>query len=137
MLTLTIIRGLPGSGKSTVARALKADLNWLPIHTLHYETDMYFTTPSGEYIFEGMKIGEAHEWCQEMVRNAIANGYNCIVSNTFTRVKEFQYCLDLAKEFNCKVQIIECRGTFGSIHGVPENVLNNMKTRWEEFSLPS
>ena len=59
MKTLTLIRGVSGSGKSTFAKTLNG---------IHLETDMYFIDPvTGEYNWDGEKIKQAHEWCQDRV----------------------------------------------------------------------
>ena len=46
MKKLIIIRGLPGSGKSTFAKSLNCT---------HFETDMYFTDSEGNYNFMPQK----------------------------------------------------------------------------------
>lgn len=60
-MKLVLIRGLPGSGKSTIARAMAA--------YEHYEADMYFEK-GGEYCYDASKIKDAHEWCQRETRSA-------------------------------------------------------------------
>ena len=51
---LFIVRGLPGSGKTTLAKSLGS---------VHFEADMYFME-GNEYKFDITKIKKAHEWCQ-------------------------------------------------------------------------
>ena len=55
---LYIVRGIPGSGKSTFAKTLGGQ---------HYEADMYFIDEEGNYKFDGTKIKDAHKWCQSFV----------------------------------------------------------------------
>ena len=128
MATLTLIRGLPGSGKSTLAQAVcngvEAGIS------IHYEADMFFEDEDGRYTFDGQQIGEAHEWCQESTRQSLANGLNVVVSNTFTTLREMQPYLDMKYD---KLQIIECKGNFGSIHDVPAAAVERMKARWEGY----
>jgi len=62
---LLLVRGLPGSGKSTYAKTLT--------DRKHIETDMYFAL-SGTYQWDGSKLGKAHQWCQDEVRKALMAG---------------------------------------------------------------
>ena len=103
-MILYLIRGLPGVGKSTLARNL---LDWKQC----FEADMFFvgvipgTTRIG-YQFDASRIKEAHQFCQCEVENAVATSSRDIaVANTFSQRWEMKpyYCL---KE-NYDVNIIE------------------------------
>jgi len=131
MRNLYLLRGLPGSGKSTLARF---------VGDAFVEADMFFLK-NGKYEFDGSKIRDAHAWCQSTVRewmqmNADTYGleYSEIaVSNTFTQEWEMESYYDLAKEFNYKVFsiIVENRHDGVNSHGVPEDKLEAMKSRFE------
>lgn len=127
--TLWIIRGLPGSGKSTLAKELCEELS-----TCHwYEADMYFES-FGQYFFDRNKIGEAHDWCQQSVVNAMhQHAPNIIVSNTFTRVWEITPYIEMARHNGYNINCITCTGNYKSIHNIPDEVYNNMKNRWEQY----
>lgn len=132
---LTLIRGLPGSGKSTLARAMTTTAQrnvktWE--NTLHFEADMFFDKDEKNYLFDATKLGEAHEWCLGEARKYLGYGCNVIVSNTFTTERELRPYLSLPFELHrdIPVNIIECHGTFGSVHGVPESSLAKMRARW-------
>lgn len=126
-MSLTIIRGLPGSGKSTLAKALRIAYGHLT--TVHFEADQFFVV-DGKYQFDGMRIGEAHAWCQTEVDNALFYKQDVIVSNTFTTHKELKPYFEMAKKYKVNVQVILCQGNFGSIHEVPEHVIHNMRQRF-------
>ena len=64
---LILIRGLPGSGKSTMARVK------YPNH-IHLEADMYFEDDKGNYNFDPKKLKEAHKWCLETTRSLLSIG---------------------------------------------------------------
>jgi len=85
-----------------------------------------------EYVYVPSQIGQAHDWCQTQARNAMKNGHRCVlVSNTFTQLWELKTYQEMAEAYNYAVQIIECHGKFGSVHGVPEAALKRMHDRWE------
>lgn len=131
MRNLYLLRGLPGSGKSTLARHIGDSF---------VEADMFFLK-NGKYEFDGSKIRDAHAWCQSTVRewmqmNADTYGleYSEIaVSNTFTQEWEMEAYYNLAKEFNYRVFsiIVENRHDGVNSHGVPEDKLEAMKSRFE------
>ena len=125
MSKLTIIRGLPGSGKSTLAKKLKAP------NDIHLEADMYFVV-DGVYTFDPTKIREAHDWCRKSAKTFLNNGFNVIVSNTFTQSWEFQGYLDDATEIGADVTIYRCENDYGNIHNVPEASLKKMRDRFED-----
>ena len=118
MNELVLIRGLPGSGKTTMARKLQG--------YTHYEADMYFQR-YGKYHYEARKLALAHQWCQRKTRNALKRGKNVVVSNTFTRLWEMQAYLEMGHP----LRIVEATGNWGNIHHIPESVIIEMRERWE------
>lgn len=125
MKNLYIVRGIPGSGKSTFAKKI-ADV--------HYEADMYFTDADGNYNFDFTKIKAAHEWCQSMVRMAMEyNTQTIAVSNTSTQAWEMEIYYQLAAEHGYQVTsvVVENRHGGENQHGVPSDKLQAMKDRFE------
>ena len=122
MKTLYIIRGLPGSGKSTYAKSLGVP---------YFEADMYFMK-NGEYVFDRNQLHRAHTWCFDTVAGHVKGNFNVAVSNTFTTVKELKPYVDLAREHGYNVSIIEVKTSYGSVHNVPEETLARMAARWQE-----
>jgi len=133
MCSLTLIRGLPGSGKSTRAKEM-VDAN--PMTTVHVEADMWFVE-DGEYKFDPTELGKAHTWCQNITKYHLLDGKNVVVANTFTMIKEMQSYIDFANSKGIKLEIITCTGDYGSIHDVPGHAIERMKDRWEDFVLVS
>jgi len=121
-----IVRGLPGSGKTTLAKKL--------VHLkYHFEADKYFINDKGEYKFEPKNIEKAHEWCLECARIVMEkNRSNIAISNTFIKYWEYKKYIQIAKENNYKVQVISCHGEWENIHGVPHGRIKRMKERWED-----
>lgn len=123
-MKLVLIRGLPGSGKSTIARSMAG--------YVHLEADMFFAQ-DGEYKFDAGKIKDAHAWCQAMTRDALSQEKDVVVSNTFTQQWEMIPYIRMATEYGIVAQIIEAKGNFMNVHGVPPEVIEKMRARWEDL----
>lgn len=129
MKTLYIVRGVPGSGKSTFAKSLGGT---------HFEADMFFMK-DGEYKFNMSKIKEAHKWCQDSVNTAMimnnTAGLNetIVVSNTFTQEWEMMPYFEMAELHEYRVFSIILENRHGGVneHNVPEDKIEQMKNRFE------
>lgn len=93
---------------------------------------MYFMK-SGTYQWSRDRVGKAHTWCQDMVRNALSAGMDVVVANTFTTRKEIQPYLDMCKQMNIPYMIVKMVAQFQSIHNVPEETMRKMAERWEDM----
>ena len=127
--SLYIIRGLPGSGKSTEAKRIEAKN---PNNFRHIEADMYFMVKD-KYNFNRSRLRQAHAWCQSKTEEYLKQGYNVVVSNTFTTVKEIAPYEDIAKRLNIELKVYQMNNDFKNIHNVPEQVLERMRSRWQDY----
>ena len=92
MKTLIILRGLPGSGNSTLVGNLKDPVICSADH---------FFKKSGEYKFNARYLGAAHGECKDKFKNAILNEEELIViDNTNTTYGEYKYYLDYGNKNN-------------------------------------
>ena len=92
---LYLIRGVPGAGKTTLAKSLGGK---------HVEADMFYINKDGVYNWKPEKVKEAHSWCQNQVGEWMVNGEEkIVVSNTFTQEWEMQWYYDWANKFDYKV----------------------------------
>lgn len=123
MKELFLLRGLPGSGKSTLAKMICSQ---------HVEADMYFMTDE-KYEFDPSALRRAHEWCQNRTEQWMKDGYNVVVSNTFTTEWEIDAYYGLALKYGYRVHSLVVENRHGGVnsHGVPSDKLEQMKNRFE------
>jgi adenylate kinase family enzyme len=130
---LFLVRGLPGSGKTSFASAIWNDYDVC-------EADKFFYNKEGNYNFDPSKLKEAHAWCKNEVETRMIDHQNneqyypeIAVSNTFTQEWEMEDYFKLAVKYGYKVVslIIENRHGGQNVHGVPEDKLQIMKNRFE------
>lgn len=137
---LLLVRGIPGAGKSTLAKKLTGGSG-----SDFFEADQYFVDKEGNYNFDANKLPQAHNRCREEVEFAMRKGHRgfsgihrpnplqtIVVSNTFTTEREMKPYYELAKIYNYRVTsiIVENRHEGQSIHNVPEEVIEKMKNRF-------
>lgn len=128
---LLIIRGLPGSGKTTLVEL------FVP---LVFSADDYFYR-NGQYVFDAEKLAEAHGACFDNVTAALLQGKEVAVANTFSRVWEFQRYIDFCNKTGIAFTVITVETTFTdeelaarNIHGVSVEVIERMRQRWENYT---
>lgn len=127
--TLVIIRGIVGSGKTTLAK--KVIEQW-SCFANHLETDFYFhDLTTQEYKFDASKLGEHHENCLRETARLMSLGGAIVVSNTFTRQWEMHKYLLLAEVFDYEVVVHTCTGNYENVHGVPAEVVERQAARLE------
>ncbi|XP_059187414.1 NEDD4-binding protein 2-like 2 [Centropristis striata] len=137
-LVLILMRGLPGSGKSTMAREL---LTTGP-SGLILSTDDYFCHRDG-YRYEPGLLGAAHEWNQNRAKDAMHDGRSpIIIDNTNGQAWEMKPYVKMALERGYKVDFCEPDTSWKfdpyelerrNKHGVPQEKIAQMMDR---FSFP-
>lgn len=120
---LRIIRGLPGSGKTTFAKTFGC---------FHVEQDMRLIQ-GDEYTWTKERIPDAVRFCRLAAKLAMLEGLDVVVSNTFTRLLEMEWYLDFARYRGYDVTVYKMTGVHDSVHNVPEAAMKIMKGRWEGF----
>jgi predicted kinase len=128
MKELVLVRGIPGSGKSTLSKLIASS-----ILDIQIEADMFFLNENNEYHFDASKLKDAHNWCRENVENYMSKAYGkIVVSNTFTQEWEMEPYFELAKKYGYRVHsiIVENRHGGENQHEVPEDKLTQMVNRF-------
>ena len=130
---LFLVRGLPGSGKTSFASAIWNDYAVC-------EADKFFYDKEGNYNFDPSKLKEAHTWCKNEVETRMIDHQNnqqyypeIAVSKTFTQEWEMEDYFKLADKYGYKVVslILENRHGSKNVHGVPDEKLQIMKDRFQ------
>lgn len=135
---LILIRGLPGSGKSTTAKTLAGNLGQV------FSTDDFFClNDEREYRFDGNKLHQAHKWNQRRSLDAMKAGIPIVViDNTNTTIRELRSYLqhiELARQLGYSVSIVEPETSWRfdikdlvelNSHGVPEAAIQRMLNRY-------
>jgi uridine kinase len=115
---IVLIRGLPGSGKTTLAKQMTSHM--------HVEADMFFEKDGG-YQYDPKQVLDAHAWCLEQVKAALKESKNVVVANTFMKKWEMKPYYQL----NHPVRVVIANGNYPNVHGVPAEKLELMRNRWE------
>nr|XP_055061399.1 NEDD4-binding protein 2 isoform X2 [Misgurnus anguillicaudatus] len=96
---LVLLRGAPGSGKTTLALAM---LDQNPGGVV-LSTDDYFTR-NGQYYYELNSLGEAHEWNHQRAKEAFEKGQTpIIIDNTNMQCWEMKPYVAMAQKYRYKV----------------------------------
>lgn len=117
---LQIIRGLPGSGKSTIARIRYGGLYRL-------ETDFYFQR-NGEYKFTDELNKRACKWFLYSVSRTCFQGLDFVVTGVFAaHTERLSDTIQIALDSGYEVWVQTLVDDFGNIHNVPQEHLDAMR----------
>ena len=105
---LIVLRGLPGSGKTTLAKKLSQRSKHAQICT----EDRYHWSGKedgvGEYKFQPQLVFLAREWCTKEIRDAIQENVNLIIlDNHNARISMYEDHIQFAVEHGYRFRIIE------------------------------
>jgi len=101
---LIIIRGITGSGKSTLGRKLLVEYGG----RVQAEADHFMVDEFGNYAFNPKKLSYAHESCAAIVDQAMESNENVIVvSNTSTTYWEMYNYVVKALKYGYDIEFVE------------------------------
>ncbi len=120
---LQIIRGLPGSGKTTLA------LKMYP-HLLRLETDMFFYS-QGAYRFTLLRNDLAVEWFMKEVNLLCKGMVDFVATGVFAaHTERLQETIARALKYKYDVYIKTLTTQFKGIHAVPKEHFDAMKANF-------
>ena len=108
--TAVIMRGLPGSGKSTCALAIAEIMKVSLGKTVICSADDFFRHPEdgGRFHFEARLLGAAHAQCKEKFDSAVRDRTPCvIIDNTNSTAVEYADYCQWAEMMGYRVRVLE------------------------------
>ncbi len=128
--SLILLRGLPGSGKTTLAKLLSEEGKYP-----YYSVDDYFTdTKTCNYNFDFKNNHLAYKQCEEHTKAAMKKLVpKIIVHNTFTMDWELETYFKLAAEFMYTIFVatVERYHEHSNIHEVSNEQLQKMAEKYK------
>lgn len=126
-LRLLIVRGIPGSGKTTLAKKIAENLN-----ACHFENDTFFTDEQGNYHFDINYHQQAKDECLEKTKEALLAGKIVVVSNTFIKKSEMEPYIKFCDENgDLNYAVIEMELRFDNTHNIPQSIVNQKEAEFE------
>ena len=129
-----LLRGLPGSGKTTTSTFLKKLLEANGKAYVVCSADDFFIGEDGAYNYDKTKLPAAHEQCYKHFQEAVESSIPTVVlDNTNTMTSEFDKYIKLAHEHKYKTHSLVCenRHEGKSLHNVPDYAIERMKARFD------
>lgn len=133
-----IIRGCPGSGKSTFAKNLR-DCIFQGHNRISaiFETDNFFVDSINhrDYHFNPNLLGIAHSWNQGEVIRCCRDYPEApvIVANTFRQKFELKPYFEIAQMFGRKIFVFTLYTEHDNVHGVPDEKVEQMRLGMQKF----
>lgn len=131
-MQLYILRGLPNSGKTTLANILAPYSNWSADQWFELQGKLEGKTYNE--VFNKEQVGAAQVWCWNQVEEAMLNRMPRIaVHNTFVRRTEVNRYLKLAFmfEYTAHVITVERAHSGDNKHNVPDTTRYEMLKHWQ------
>ena len=131
MKTVTVLRGISGSGKSTYTAKHFPD-------AVVCSADYYFGH-GNNYNFNASKLGAAHYQCFELFQAAVNSGKpNIVLDNTNTMLKEFKRYIEYAEKHGYKVNVVRLVvdpkvAAKRNVHNVPQDKVQAMQDRFVDY----
>lgn len=132
MKTVIILRGLPGAGKSSVAKLFRRHIQ--------ISMDLFWTRDGRPYKFDYTRLREAIEWTHRQFSNALGAGAIgtdlIVVDNVNYALEHFQFYVDEARAAGAIVHFVHVERPIGDLmnsHGVPDDKVLQMAEKWEHI----
>jgi len=128
MKTVVILRGLPGSGKSSVSRLFD--------HHKYVSMDEFWTKDGEPYKFDYARLAEAIQWTHDRFIAALAAPRDglIVVDNVGYLKEHFKFFIEAAKARGAVVHIVHIERPLDELtshHDVPSEKILEMAAKWE------
>lgn len=142
MKKVLIMRGVPGSGKSTYAAKQIEDAQAKGIRTEVCSADDYFVDEDGVYQFDATQLGAAHARSFKLFALAVTlppdGDFLVVVDNTNVRTWEVAPYVQLARAYGFEVEIVRftidpALAASRNVHGVPVGAVLRMSKSVERL----
>lgn len=141
---VTIMRGLPGSGKSTwIDQEFRAQSS-KPCELAVCSADRFFLDEHKKYVFNPTKLGEAHRECLRNFVDSVTTDWaddhlpplEIVVDNTNMRVDEMLPYIRVAQAYGIPIQVVNLiistqTAVERNLHGVPNHSVKRMADRYQ------
>jgi predicted kinase len=132
---LVVMQGPSGGGKSTLANGHIKPLLEALGHTVRVcSTDDQFKV-DGVYRFDPSKLATYHAINQKLVIEALERGESVIVDNTNLARWEAKPYVQAAHQRGIPVTFHRVDGMYKNVHGVPDEKVEQMRSRLEPLTL--
>ena len=128
---IIIVRGLPGSGKSTAAMEFDADVV--------VSADDFMVDATGAYAFDPARLVEVHALCLGETAGFVTAGLVVAVANTFTTAAELVPYFAVAHAAGVEVEVFDlfdagltdAELAERNVHGVTAERIAEMRARYD------
>ena len=139
-MKMILIRGVPGTGKSTLAQKICDEAQERENYEYyHLESDMFFNSPFAQkkFKFDQRLLPQAHKWCQATTTRLLHHGFSPVVANTFCQQWEIEPYINIALFHGVKIHVVSLTTVYGNVHNIPDDKLQEFSNRWQEHvSIP-
>ncbi|KAF7989881.1 hypothetical protein HCN44_008555 [Aphidius gifuensis] len=138
---LILVRGLPGSGKTTLSKSIIESTIGGDSSKYIYSADDYFITTNGTWKYDSSKIADAHATTQKKVLDALKHDITpIIIDNTNLQAWEMRPYATMAVQRGYIIEIIDIDTPWSqnvnelsrkNNHNVPKEKIRTMMNRYE------
>jgi predicted kinase len=129
-----VLRGLPGSGKSSKARQIVEDYSSQGLRPPIVCSADNFRYENGLYVFKNSR--EPHDKCLELFKNSVDSGHDVIVDNINAELRSMKPYVEYAHQAGYEIIIISIQPIdietlmARGLHNVPRESYERFLRRW-------
>lgn len=139
---LVLIRGLSGSGKTSLMELIVGSSEYCPEDRASVSVDDFFMNDEGDYQFDPTQLKAAHEWCLDTATEFVKDEdlEVVVVHNVFSRKWEIDPYMEMGRAHGCTIHVVNLydRGlndaqlSKHSVHDVHPGIVQKQRKRWDK-----